>query len=356
MTTTPSFYDPRQAERWSHRPDTARIFADAEIWRRLHAIEPAASDTFRIALLLIDMQRDFTHPEGALYVGGRSKRGGIEDTQRVAEFVYRNLGRITEIVPTLDSHLPYQIFFSPFWRDSSGAHPAPFTVITADDIRKGRFEVDPATAQFAREFSGAPSFDWARRQSLFYAEELERSGRFALTIWPPHTMIGEEGHALAGIVEEARLFHSAVRRALSPVAIKGTATWTESYSIFGAEVRKRWDGRGELDRKNTKLMRDLLANDAIVIAGEAASHCVAWSIDDLLSEIRATDETLAGKIYVLEDCMSSVVTFGPDGAPIPELDFTDRTAANFERWRREGVHVVRSTDDIRSWPGMDRLS
>lgn len=351
--TTPSYYNPSHAESWNYRPNMQAVLTEAEAVRR--RVRPAMSDTSRIALLLIDMQRDFCHPDGALYVGGRSKRGGMEDSQRVASFIYRNLEAISEITPTLDSHLPLQIFFSSFWRDANGNHPAPFTVITADDIRKGRYEVDPAAAQFAKSTDGRLNLAWVRKQSLFYAEELERSGRFALIIWPAHCIIGDDGHALTGIVQEARMFHSAVRGVQSEVAIKGGNPLTENYSVFGAEVRKRHDGRGDIAQKNLKLVKSLIENDAIIIAGEAASHCVAWSIDDLLTEIRAIDYSLVKKVYVLEDCTSPVVTFGPDGKIIPALDFTDVTVKNFDRWRSEGVNLVKSTDDMRDWPGMDRL-
>ena len=58
----------------------------------------------------------------------------------------------------------------------------------------------------------------------------------------------------------------------------------------------------------------------MVIAGQAASHCVKSSIDDLLDEIVAQDAALARKVYVLADCMSSVTV--PDGKGGFVADFT----------------------------------
>src|SRR3954469_21771719 len=108
---TPSFFDPNRAAEWSYRPDAAQLATAANAWRAQHAIKPSAADEQRIHLLLIDVQKDFCFPEGTLYVAGRSGRGAIDDPRRIAEFVYRNLGRLTEITTTLDTHLAYQIFF-----------------------------------------------------------------------------------------------------------------------------------------------------------------------------------------------------------------------------------------------------
>ena len=105
----PAFYDPADAERWGDPPlETLRSFA--ERWRREHGIAPCATDTERVGLLLIDMQKDFCLPDGTLFVAGRSGRAAVEDCDRVARWIYRHLDRITEIVATLDTHRPHQIF------------------------------------------------------------------------------------------------------------------------------------------------------------------------------------------------------------------------------------------------------
>ena len=56
------------------------------------------------------------------------------------------------------------------------------------------------------------------------------------------------------------------------------------------------------------------------IAGQAASHCVRSSIEDILTEIALTDRALAKKIYVMTDCMSPVTV--PDGKGGFAVDFT----------------------------------
>ncbi len=87
--------------------------------------------------------------------------------------------------------------------------------------------------------------------------------------------------------------------------------------------------------------------DAVIIAGQAKSHCVAWTIADLLAEVQRRDFSLAPHVYLLEDCTSPVVVPGV-------IDYTDEADAAFRRFAEAGFHVVRSTDPIATWPGLDR--
>ncbi|HSB60155.1 MAG TPA: nicotinamidase, partial [Vicinamibacteria bacterium] len=203
----PSFYDPRNARRWAYRPDVQALFEEAGRWRARHGVPPAGADRRRVHLLLIDVQKDFCFPEGTLYVGGRSGRGAMDDSDRIARFVYRNLARLTEVTCTLDTHFPFQVFFPSFWLDREGAPLAPHREITTDAVRSGEVRPNPAVAWWA----AGGDVDWLRRQAEFYCAELERAGKYTLYLWPPHCLLGGEGHLLAGVVQEARLFHAYAR-------------------------------------------------------------------------------------------------------------------------------------------------
>jgi nicotinamidase-related amidase len=100
-----------------------------------------------------------------------------------------------------------------------------------------------------------------------------------------------------------------------------------------------------LGKKDSDIFEKLRHFDALVIAGEAKSHCVAWTVEDLLNELRAQDESLAGKIYLLEDCTTPVVAPGI-------VDYTEQADAAFERFEQAGMHRVLSTDPIETWPGI----
>lgn len=190
---------------------------------------------------------------------------------------------------------------------------------------------------------------WLLAQVEFYCAELERAGKYALYLWPPHCILGSDGHPLVGVIHEARLFHAYVRSAPAAVEIKGTNPLTENYSVFRPEVLTRYDG-GPLASKNDRFLRSLLAADAIVIAGQASSHCVMSSIDDLLDVIVAEDPQLARKVYILSDCMSAVTV--PDGRGGFVADFTPQAEAALSRFADLGMHIVRSTDPIEAWEGL----
>src|SRR5512134_3993920 len=139
----PSHYDPATVgEVWKVPYEERAV--EARTWAKEHDLMPAARDEFRIALLLVDVQNTFCIPGFELYVGGRSGWGAVEDNRRLCEFIYRNLGVITEISPTMDTHRAVQIFHSIFLVNDRGEHPAPFTLVSAEDIRKGTWRFNGA--------------------------------------------------------------------------------------------------------------------------------------------------------------------------------------------------------------------
>lgn len=346
MTTAelplPSFYDPRNADRWAFAPDEQATFAAAAAHQKVHAVKPSASDERNVHLLLIDVQKDFCFPQGSLFVGGRSGKGAMDDNRRIAELVYRNLATISQITTTMDTHFAYQIFFPSFWVDREGEPLMPHREITTQQIDSGEVRPSPKVAKW---LCGG-NYPWLMKQVRHYTAELEKAGKYKLYLWPPHCLLGGAGHPLAGLVHEARLFHAFARGAQSHVEVKGGHPLTENYSVMQPEVLTRHDGR-PLAQKNTAFLRTLLTADAVLIAGQAASHCVKSSIDDLLAEVVATDRALAKKIYVLTDCMSAVTV--PDGKGGFVADFTEAAGAALQRFADAGMNLVKSTDPMSGW-------
>ena len=341
----PEFYDSRHAAEWAYCPNHEALLREASAWVERYGIAPAISDRARIVLLVVDAQKDFCFPEGALYVGGRSGRGAIEDNDRLARFIYRSLGVLSEITCTLDTHFPFQIFFPGFWIDDLDRPLLPNREITVDDIRQGAVRPAPALAPWLSN----GDYTWLQRQVTFYCEELERAGKYKLYLWPLHCLLGSDGHALAGVIHEARLFHALARRSRANVEVKGSNPLTENYSILAPEVLLRHDGK-PLARRNTQFIKTLLEADAVVIAGQAASHCVKSTVADLLTAIRPTNEELVRKIYLLEDCMSAVTVPDPARRGAFLADFTPQAEAALREFADAGMHVVRSTNPIEAWP------
>ncbi|MEM6701747.1 MAG: nicotinamidase [Acidobacteriota bacterium] len=339
----PPFFRAENCRSWRHEADASRLLDHSGTWAATHGVEPATSDRSKNHLLIIDAQRDFCLAEGGLFVGGRSGTGALEDTERLARFVYRNLGRLTEITCTLDTHLPFQIFFPSFWLDVDGEHPAENTVVTSEQIRGGEFRPNPAVAGWLCN----DNVPWLKRQVEDYCRRLEEAGRYELYLWPPHCLLGSSGHSLVGAIQEARLFHAFCRGAKNFVEVKGGNILTENYSALAPEVLERHDGK-VLGSRNEALLDSLLAADRILVAGQAASHCVRATVEDLLQGMaeRGADP---GKLYLLEDCMSPVAV--PDGAGGFLADFTDDSTAALKRFAATGAHVVRSTLPMSRWPG-----
>jgi nicotinamidase-related amidase len=334
----PPHYAPdRVSEVW--RVDYEQRAADAERWWEEHDLRPAGEDPMRICLVAVDVQNTFCIPGFELFVGGRSGTGAVDDNRRLCEFVYRNLDVITRIVPTLDTHTAMQIFHPVWLVDGEGRHPAPYTLISAEEVEQGFWRVNPAVG----ENLGLDE-DYLQRHLLHYTRALEASGKYQLTIWPYHAMLGGIGHALVSAVEEAIFFHALARESRPEFQVKGAEPLTEHYSVLGPEVTEGPDG-DPIGARNAPLAEQLLAFDAVVIAGQAKSHCVAWTIDDLLEGITAEDRSLAEKVYLLEDCTSPVVVPGV-------IDYTDEANAAFARFAEAGMHVVRSSDPIETWPDL----
>lgn len=339
----PDFYEPKTAHEAAHHvPDAWQLQLKADEWAQRYKLAPAGADAKRIVLLDIDQQIDFSHQEGTLFVGGHTGVGAMEDQRRLVEFAYRNLGVISEIICSMDSHLPYQIFFPSAHLRADGSRPGPFTIISADEYRGGLYRPDP---RMAAQLGLDPVT--LQKQFIHYCCELERLGRYQLTLWPYHTEIGSNGHRLSGVVDELRLFHAFARGAKNQPEIKGGNPLTEHYSIFAPEVTTLFDGSPIPGaQKNTRLISTLMNADVVIIAGEAGSHCVAWTIEDLMNEFSAVDRRLLQKVYILEDCTSPVV--------IPGVrDYTPEQEAALNKFRGGGMNVVKSTDPIDSWPGIN---
>ncbi|HEY9767579.1 MAG TPA: hypothetical protein V6C71_03615 [Coleofasciculaceae cyanobacterium] len=151
-------------------------------------------------------------------------------------------------------------------------------------------------------------------------------------------MLGGIGHALVSAVEEAIFFHSIVRKSPTRFELKGNNPLTENYSVLSPEVLNT-TGNQTIAQKNTSLIQKLIDFDAVFIAGQAKSHCVAWTVENLLMEINSINPDLAQKIYLLEDCMSPVV--------IPVIvDFTAHADEAFEKFAAAGMNLVNVTPPL----------
>jgi nicotinamidase-related amidase len=330
----PEFYNPKNVGT-VYRVDYANRSNAAAQFGSIHAIKPASTDQQKNWLLLIDVQNTFCIPDFELFVGGVSGRAAVDDNQRLCEFIYRNLASITKISATVDTHRAMQVFHPLFFVDETGTHPIPYSDIHLDDLLSGRWKFNPGLAD---QLAVKP--EYGQKMLIHYAESLLKSGRFALTIWPYHAMLGGIGHALVSAVEEAVFFHSIARLSQPEIVIKGDRPFTENYSVIAPEVLSGPQGE-TLGVRDHRFINQLKIVDRLIIAGQAKSHCVSWTISDLLDEINNTDPRLVDKVYLLEDCTSPVVVPGL-------VDHSAAANAAFEKFAVAGMHIIRSTDQFQN--------
>ncbi|HVX23872.1 MAG TPA: hypothetical protein VG992_00820 [Candidatus Saccharimonadales bacterium] len=337
----PPHYDPANVvndERWI---DYQGLQAAALDWRAQHGLKAASTDRTKVGMLVIDAQNTFCHPKGELYVAGHSGTGAVDDSRRLVEFGYRNLGLISAFDCTLDTHRAFAVFHPSFLVNAQGEHPAPFTTVTHQEVQDGVWQ----PSLFMTSALGI-SLMAAQQHLAHYTAQLEQAGRYALTVWPYHGMLGDKGHCLVSGLAELANFHGLARGAQPGFEVKGTHPLVENYSVLGPEVTALFNGAPV--PRNTAFIDKLLRYDALIIAGQAKSHCVAWTIDDLLRDIVAQDPQLARKVYLLEDCTTPIVVKDPAGGVI--YDYGPEADAAFDKFKSAGMHVVQSTDPIQSWP------
>jgi nicotinamidase-related amidase len=267
---------------------------------------PADLSAATSALLLIDPQNDFCDlPASIAGVPALPVTGANADMQRVANLIAKGGSGLDDIVITLDSHHRVDIAHPTFWRTGDGAAVAPFTTITAAQVRAGEFV--PAAAVQGREGAGQAVATVLQRV-LAYLDALEAQGRYSLMVWPVHCEIGTWGHNVHSAVRAA--YNQWEDRRLRQVlkVTKGDNPWTEHYSALQAEVPDPDDAATWLNRS---LLARLDAFDTIWIAGEASSHCVKATTEHLADHLPSGR---LGKLVLLTDGMSAVGGFEAQAA------------------------------------------
>jgi len=237
-------------------------------------------------LLLIDPQTDFCSENGALSVPG-----ALLDLFNISKLLETNL--FDHVIISLDFHPIYHIAHPEFWRDAHGNIPAVFTQISAQQVLNKEFT--PVSADVS--------------MVVDYLQKLETQSNFPHILWPLHCIMGTPGANIDSSLLPSLHHWSFVHSKNYQIEIKGTNPFCEHFGIFEAQIPMADAPETQL---NTTLLNQLLDFDQIFLAGEAKSHCVANSLNQMLNY----SEAFAKKIIVLEDCMSDVPNLGHLGEPI----------------------------------------
>lgn len=242
----------------------------------------------KVHLLVIDPQNDFMDiPKAALPVPGANA-----DMKRLAVMVDRIGNKLEDIHITLDSHRKIDVGHPGMWRDVNGNQPSPFTIISQDDLVNGIWA--PRDPQLLARF-------------IDYAKALAAGGKYPLMVWPEHCLIGTSGHNVQEDLMAALLRWEGSQFANVDYLVKGTNSYTEHYGALMAEVPDPGDSSTGL---NTDFLNVFAQADIVVVAGEAASHCVKATVEQIADNIGADQ---VKKFVLLTDAMSPVPQ--PPGGP-----------------------------------------
>jgi nicotinamidase/pyrazinamidase len=254
-----------------------------------------------VHLLVIDAQNDFCDlPENylprvpgsvspdELMRPGLPVKGAHDDMLRLAEFMKKGIRGFSDMSITLDSHHKVGIERPSFWMKGDGSDVAPFTEITAQNVRDGLY---------------LPRNPRALARVLAYLTELEARGRYKLMVWAPHCEIGTWGHNVHFDIHAA--YNEWEVRELGVVnkVTKGSNPWTEHYSALMAEVPDLADPSTQLNRGFIDILN---ASDLLLISGQAGSHCVKATTLHIADNF---GDANLHKVVLLTDCMSPVSGF-----------------------------------------------
>jgi nicotinamidase/pyrazinamidase len=238
-------------------------------------------------LLIIDPQNDFCDiPNAALPVAGASA-----DLQRLTAWIAQHGGQLDGITVTLDSHASVAVERTTFWQTAQGDAVSPFTFITSADLQAGTY--------LPRDKSKTPAV-------AAMLAQLTGRGRPGLVVWPVHCVTGTWGHNIYGeLAAQLQVWEFARQRAVVK-ALKGEYPLTEHFGIFEADAPVQGIASTQFNTALAKALTDGV--DVLFLAGQASSHCVASSFDQLASYL-AKHTGAKPKLVILSDCMSPVGGF-----------------------------------------------
>eukprot|EP01038_Epipyxis_sp_PR26KG_P010761 gene10761-14452_t len=240
----------------------------------------------KFMLFIIDPQNDF-HEGGALAVPNAD-----DDSSRIADLIDRLGDQISDIFVSMDSHYPTHIAHAAYWKHPTNPNlkPKPFDKITFKDLVHGNWVPRDDSEE---------NIKWVK----YYTNKLQADNdKFTLTIWPEHCLVGSRGHAVVPIINSALQRWAEKSPRTVKYIMKGMNVRTEFYSALSAEVEDKDDPSTKF---NYELLSTLETCDKLLICGQASSHCVNYTLRDIMSHWHG--ET--SRIIYLDDCSSPVKGF-----------------------------------------------
>lgn len=251
-------------------------------------------------LLLIDTQNCQRDIEGA-----------DDDAKRIGTMIYEHAHKIDRIMATMDMRYKLHISHPGWWINDDGFHPQPNTRITSTDVESGKYTPNPkltlsiSDVMFDNKYLKKNDMldDEDEQVNLYnyaikYLQRLEQSERFNHTIWAGHCLVGTQGSNMHPLVMQALLAWTEETGRSVEWLNKGHDQLTEQMSILRADVvlSKETD-------YNFEFLSSLLLSERLLVAGQAKSHAVNWSLRDILEWWPDEDRS---RIVLLQDATSPI--------------------------------------------------
>jgi nicotinamidase/pyrazinamidase len=300
-------------------------------------------------LLIIDPQIDF-HEGGNLGVYGVAEiggKGGKSDSENIIKLIAAKPPKAVYV--SLDTHTPTHIGHQGFWQPVGNPGGSPPGIASSFIVVDGQVAVatNGINTFYEPTSTGDPAKDeelkkWVVTYVTALTNGVNGGEKFSPCIWPYHCLENSEGHKVYPPLKEA-LDTLSGKGIPVEYHVKGQNEATEMYSIFKAELpvegnapdslqtlyRGKYEtstdskiGTPTSDKEdhanlktdfNESLYESLVRHNLpIVVCGEALSHCVKWSTNDLVAH--KTDKGSSLPVILLEDA-SSVVNLEGVGAP-----------------------------------------
>lgn len=297
-----------------------------------------SNDSNCITLLIVDPQNDFHDFKIDGNTPSLPVPGSLNDSHRIRDLIIANIDHIDTIIVTLDTHQREHIAHSRCWINKYKKHPEPHEKISFTDIDTKRWKLNPELSWYKA------SPENARKWCRDYTKKLEMLGKFQLTIWPDHCLVEKyakypcnneldsdvlnvvevcpdylklrsgdrlkrsEGHKVTRAIEDAlQVWTHRKRGNKVKYILKGLNNKTEMYSAVRAEVPDPEDPTTAL---NVDLLRTLKNAGHLLVCGQARSHCVKNTIEDI---VKYWPKQRMSQLVLLEDGCSDVTGYKEPG-------------------------------------------
>ena len=232
----------------------------------------------RNVLFITDPQNDFCDASR----GSLSLPHAGEDCRTIRDMLERGVEFFDAVVVSMDMHTEQSVFHDVFWLENGKP------VSGVGTIDRGNIDgFHPKN----------PAYE------PFIPRDAIRRGRFGIDIWPVHCVIGTWGNAINDDVREALHGWSFATGKYVEYLFKGMNPFREEYSVFASNP----------DRIASLLLGDAASggcreDTTVYFCGEAASHCVYYTIRDACGNLEPSD---VGRVRfrLISNCASYVPGF-----------------------------------------------